>query len=124
VGEQVNRGDLIARVFDLNRTTAEITVSEKEIADVKPGQKVVLKARAYPDRALAGRVKTIAPAADDDPALARKIFRVTIEMDGDSQLLKPEMTGTAKIFCGSQSIWSVLTRRFERYVRVEFWSWW
>ncbi len=124
VGEQVNKGDLIARVFDLNRTTAEITVSEKEIADVKPGQKVVLKARAYPDRALAGRVKTIAPAADDDTDLARKIFRVTIEMDGDSQFLKPEMTGTAKIFCGSQSIWSVLTRRFERYVRVEFWSWW
>ena len=43
-GEQINKGDLIARVFD--RTTAEIIVPEKEIADVAPGQRVVLKARA------------------------------------------------------------------------------
>jgi hypothetical protein len=34
------------------------------------------------------------------------------------------MTGTAKIFCGTRSIWTLLTRRVERYVRVEFWSWW
>jgi multidrug resistance efflux pump len=123
-GEQVNKGDLIARVFDLNRTTAELIVPEKEIAEVAPGQTVVLKARAYPDRALSGRVKAIAPAADDDTDLGRKVFRVTIEIERDSQLLKPEMTGTAKIFCGSRSIWGVVTRRIERYLRVEFWSWW
>jgi hypothetical protein len=46
------------------------------------------------------KVKSIAPAADEDTDLARKVFRVAIDMDGDSQLLKPEMTGTAKIFCG------------------------
>jgi len=121
-GEQINKGDLIARVFD--RTTAEIIVPEKEIADVAPGQRVVLKARAYPDRALDGRVKAIAPAADDDTDLGRKVFRVTIDIERNSQLLKPEMTGTAKIFCGSRSIWGVMTRRIERYLRVEFWSWW
>jgi len=47
---------------------------------------------------LTGKVKSIAPAADDDTDLARKVFRVAIDMGGDSQLLKPEMTGTAKIF--------------------------
>jgi putative peptide zinc metalloprotease protein len=124
VGEQVNKGDLIARVFDLDRTTTEITISEKEIADVTPGQKVVLKARAYPGKALTGKVKSIAPAADDDTDLARKVFRVAIDMEGDSKLLKPEMTGTAKIFCGTRSVWGLLTRRTERYLRVEFWSWW
>jgi len=124
VGEQVHKGDLIARVFELDRTTPEVIISEKEIGDVTPGQKVVLKARAYPDNALTGRVKAIAPAANDDTDLARKVFRITIEMDGDSQLLKPEMTGTAKIFCGDRSIWNLLTRRTQRYLRVEFWSWW
>jgi multidrug resistance efflux pump len=124
VGEQVSKGDLIVRVFEPDRTTPEITISEKEIADVTPGQTVMLKARAYPDRALFGKVKSIAPAADDDTDLARKVFRVAIDMDGDSQLLKPEMTGTAKIFCGTRSIWGLLTRRTERYLRVEFWSWW
>jgi len=124
IGEQVNKGDPIARVFELDRITAEVTVPEKEIADVTPGQRVVLKARAFPDKAVNGTVKTIAPAANDDNELGRKVFRVTIEMDGDSALLKPEMTGTAKIFCGTRSIWGLLTRRIERYLRVEFWSWW
>jgi putative peptide zinc metalloprotease protein len=124
VGEHVNKGDLIAKVFELDRITPEVTVPEKEIADVRAGQKVVLKARAFPDQTLTGRVGAIAPAANDDSDLARKVFRVTIQMDGDTQLLKPEMTGTAKIFCGTRSVWSLLTRRVERYLRVEFWSWW
>ncbi len=124
VGEHVDKGDVIAKVFELDRTTAEVTVSEKEIGDIRPGQNVVLKARAYPDKPLTGHIKAIAPAANDDTDLMRKVFRITIEMDGDPQVLKPEMTGTAKIFCGTRSIWELLTRRIERYVRVEFWSWW
>ena len=63
---------MIAKVFAAGQTTAEVTISEKEIADVQPGQKVVLKARAYPDRPLTGHVKAIAPAANDDADLARK----------------------------------------------------
>jgi multidrug resistance efflux pump len=124
VGEHVNRGDLIVKVYELERVTPEIAVSEKEIADVQPGQPVVLKARAYPGERFAGTVKAIAPAAIEDPGLGRKVFRVTIQMDHASDLLKPEMTGNAKIYCGSRPIVHLLTRRIARYVRVEFWSWW
>jgi multidrug resistance efflux pump len=124
VGEHVNRGDLILKVYELERITPEVAVSEKEIADVKLGQKVVLKARAYPGERFGGTVKAIAPAAIDDSDLRRKVFRVTIEMDQPSDLLKPEMTGNAKILCGSRPIVHLLTRRIARYVRVEFWSWW
>jgi putative peptide zinc metalloprotease protein len=124
VGEHVDKGDVIAKVYGSDTAAPEVIVPEKEIGDVAPGQKVVLKARAYPDKPITGRVKSIAPAASDDGDLGRKVFRVTIEIDSDGQLLKPEMTGTAKIFCGSRSIWRLLTRRLERYLRVEFWSWW
>jgi multidrug resistance efflux pump len=124
VGEHVKRGDLILKVYELEKITPEVAVSEKEIADVKPGQPVILKARAYPDRRFAGVVKSIAPAAIDDSSLSRKVFRVAIEMDDTADLLKPEMTGNAKILAGSRPIWHLLTRRIARYVRVEFWSWW
>jgi hypothetical protein len=87
------------------------------MADVKPGQKVVLKARACPGQSLTGRVKAIAPAgAVDETGLARKVFRVAIAIDEPSDLLEPEMTGNANIFCGRRSIWH-LTRRFTRYLR-------
>jgi multidrug resistance efflux pump len=100
-------------------------IPEKEIAEVTPGQAVVLRARAYPGQSFAGRVKTVAPAAAvEEGGLRRKVFRVSIQMDRPSDLLKPLMTGNAKILCGTRTIAHLLTRRIARYVRVEFWSWW
>jgi putative peptide zinc metalloprotease protein len=124
VGEQLKKGDLIVKVYELERITPEVVISEKEIADVTPGQQVALKARAYPGERFVGTVKAIAPAAIEDARLGRKVFRVTIQMDQASDLLKPEMTGNAKILCGKRTIVHLLTRRIARYVRVEFWSWW
>jgi len=121
----VKRADLILKVFELDTITPEVLVPEKEIAETEPGQKVVLKSRAYPSHSFVGRVKAIAPAAAiEDTGLGRKVVRVLIEMEGASGLLKPEMTGNAKIYCGRRSIYTLLTRRIARYVRVEFWSWW
>ena len=49
---------------------------------------------------------------------------VTTQLDNAAGLLKPEMTGNAKIYCGKQRAIDLLTRRIVRYLRVEFWSWW
>jgi multidrug resistance efflux pump len=54
VGEHVKQGDLILKVFELDTITPEVAISEKEIAEVRPGQQVVLKARAYPGRSFYG----------------------------------------------------------------------
>jgi multidrug resistance efflux pump len=123
IGQHVKKGDLILKVLELENVRPEVAVSEHDIADVNVGQPVVLKARAYPERSFTGRVAAIAPAAELDPVL-RKIVRVTIEMNEPEGPLKPEMTGNAKIFCGKRSLFSLLTRRIARYLRVEFWSWW
>jgi putative peptide zinc metalloprotease protein len=123
-GEHVMRGALIAEVFEVDRVLPEIVVSEKDIGDVAVGHPVVLKARAYPGRSFSGRVKAVAPRAADSGGVERKVFRVTVELDDRSGVLKPEMTGNAKIVCGPRTIASLLTRRLARYIRVEFWSWW
>jgi multidrug resistance efflux pump len=39
VGQHVKKGDLIAEVHELKTITAETAIPEKEIAEVKPGQK-------------------------------------------------------------------------------------
>jgi hypothetical protein len=49
---------------------------------------------------------------------------VLTELDNRSMLLKPEMTGNAKVFCGPRTLIDLVTRRIARYFRVEFWSWW
>jgi len=125
LGQRVSRGDLIAKVHEQKTVTAEILVSEKEIADVRVGQPVVLKARAHPSRSFSSRVIAIAPIAfEQEGGPGGRFVKVTAEIDNASGLLKSEMTGNAKIYGGKRRMIDLMTRRLARYVRVEFWSWW
>ena len=138
----VKKGDLIAKVFELKTITAEMVVSESDIADVKVDQKVLLKVRAYPERTFYGKVKSIAIAAQGPGStssatgqgaasastirnpLAPKTVTVTTEIENGDLLLKPEMSGQGKVFCGERRLLDIVMRRIARTVRVEFWSLW
>jgi hypothetical protein len=104
----------------------EIAVSEKEIADVKAGQRVRLRAKAFPLQEFQGTVVGIAPAATVLEAQRRdpRTIRVVTELENPSGLLKPEMTGHAKIYGDEKRLGEIATRRFVRFFKVEFWSWW
>lgn len=143
IGQLAKKGELIAKVHDLKTITVEIVIPEKEIGDVRLGQAVALKARAYPQDIFHGKVTSIATTARGnfdksgsdngvtpvaataaDEGSAGRAVLVTTEIDNSSLLLKPEMTGKAKIYCGERPIVDLMTRRLARYVRVEFWAWW
>src|SRR5206468_1209372 len=127
VGTHVNKGDLLVRVQELDTVTAEIVLPEKEISDVKVGQVVAVKARAYPHETFYGEVTSIAttatghpdgnvtltavtPSPVDEGGGPRAVL-VTSQIGNGSQLLKPEMTGKAKIYCGQRRIIDLMTRR-------------
>lgn len=125
VGEAVKKGDLIAKVHELDTVTAEIAVPEREISDVQVGQRVVLRARAHPERTFEGSVVSIAPVVTPpDETRVERTLIVTTRLANPESLLKSEMTGNAKIYCGERRALDVVLRRFQRYIRVEFWSWW
>jgi multidrug resistance efflux pump len=83
VGQFVEKGGLIVEVHELETVTAEIAMSEKEIGHVMVGQRVVLKARAFPEHVFVGRVTAIAPAAvkDQEETWRGRIVRVTTVID-------------------------------------------
>jgi multidrug resistance efflux pump len=135
----VKKGDLIAKVHDFQTITALIGVSEKEIADVHVGQRVRVKARAYPEMVFDGKVTeiaTTAQAASAGPAstpattssttirTSPNTILVSTEIDNHAGYLKPGMTGMAKISCGERRLLDLAKRRLSRTLRVEFWSWW
>ena len=142
-GVFMKKGDLIAKIYDLKTIIVEIPVSETEIADVKTGQPVVLKARAWPQMTFHGEVTSIAIAtpgisssSSADPATSvtavtggsiagtPKTFLVTTEIDNRSLLLKPGMTGQAKIICGRRHLFELAARQIARTFNVTLWSWW
>ena len=140
-GQVVQKGALIAKVFELRKLTVEIAVPESEIADIKVGQEVALKVRAYPNQTFDGVVISVATSALSEnsgpqagsmipvthtssaTAAAARTILVTTEIDNSSLLLKPGMTGHAKISCGRRRMIDIITRRLARTVKVEFWSW-
>ena len=61
---------------------------------------------------------------DASDPLAPGTVLVTTQIDNRSLLLKPEMTGNAKILCGRHRIIDLVLRRLARTFEVEFWSWW
>lgn len=138
-GQLVAKGALIARVFAYDTVIAQIVIPEQEIADVRVGLPVVLRARAYPDRAFTGRVTAIATvatgaAAGADPvsvagttpiqSLPIRSFLVTTAIQNDGQLLRPGMTGHVKVVGEKHRIIGLIGRRLSRVLRVEVWSWW
>ena len=140
LGRLVMKGDLIAKVYDFETMTVYITIPETEIADIQIGQSVVLRARAYPNIDVPGTVTSIATSAQGQSASggqtslgaalpgstngAGKTVLITTQVDNHALLLKPEMTGQAKIYCGERRIVDLVKRRLARTVKVEFWSWW
>jgi RND family efflux transporter MFP subunit len=63
------------------RITAD--VDEEDIARVQPGQRVLIKADAFPDRSLEGRVDRLTPKGDP----VNKTFRVRVRLPDDTPLL-------------------------------------
>jgi len=126
--QMLKRGDLIAKVYELRTIEAETPIAEKEIADVRVGQTVALKVRAYPHLTFNGQVTSVATAAqavpDSKDVSTPGTVLVTTQIDNRSRLLKPEMTGNAKILCGRHPIIDLVLRRLARTFEVEFWSWW
>jgi HlyD family secretion protein len=125
LGSTVKKGDLVAVVQELHTVSAEISVQEKEISEVKIGQRVVLKARAHLNQSFEGKVFAIAPVATKSAeGIAQRNFLVMTKLDNSEGLLKGEMSGNAKIYCGERRLYEIVFRRLIRFVRVEFWSWW
>ena len=124
-GQHVQKGDLILTVQELDTVMAEIAVSEKDISAVHLGQRVTLKARAFPQTQFEGTVTGIAPLASDtaDWREQRNIL-VTTRLENPSHLLLPKMSGRAKIYCGENRALELVLRKLTSYLRVEFWSWW
>lgn len=119
---RVERSGFLVEVADLDPVRLQLWVDENDIADVQPQAPVTLKVRALPFSQFRGRVAQI--ASDADTAGTHRCFLITTEIDNPEAILKPGMSGYAKIACGRRPILALLARRIIQFFRVEFWSWW
>jgi len=120
LNQHLSPGDDLGRIVDMARVIVEMQVPEKELADVRPGNPVTMKARSLPAVDWQGRVDFIAPVAQN--VNGQQMVVVRSELQNDDLLLKPEMTGVAKIYCGDRRIVDLMSRRMIRWIRTEVWD--
>ncbi|NJO12252.1 MAG: efflux RND transporter periplasmic adaptor subunit [Gammaproteobacteria bacterium] len=87
VGNTIKPNDELFRVTDLKPLLAYVHVPERELGRLKPGQVAQISVDAAPTQPFLGRVARLSPVVD--PATAT--FKVTVEVDDPSALLKPGM---------------------------------
>ncbi|WP_099459404.1 efflux RND transporter periplasmic adaptor subunit [Flavisolibacter tropicus] len=90
-GAVVNPGTQLFELVDVSRLKLNITVNESQVANLKLGDKVDVKASVYPDLNFGGTITFIAPKSD-----ASLNFPVEIEIASNpGNKLKAGMYGTA-----------------------------
>lgn len=119
IGQYLNEGDLICEIEAAQDLEIDITLPEQEIPQVRPGQRVELKARSLPFRTFVTTVDQIAPSAKSGELHSTVVVHCHLERTGDE--LRSGMTGYARIDCGQQPIGRILADNVLRYVRTEFW---
>jgi putative peptide zinc metalloprotease protein len=119
VGQHLDAGDELGKIIDISHVTVELLVPEKEVADVRYGFPVWMKARSLPSNDFQGRVDYISLVAQT--VNNQQMVPVRTELQNDALLLKPDMTGVANIYCGDRRIIDLMSRRLVRWVKTEFW---
>ncbi|MGF1640821.1 MAG: HlyD family secretion protein, partial [Rhodospirillales bacterium] len=121
LGKHLPLGTLFAEIEDLRLAQVEVEVPESDIAEVRIGSKVRLKAWGASETERVGTVVGIAPVTE--PREYGEIVRVTTEVANDDGFLKTGMSGYGKIEGSEMPAWQAFTRLFVRFFRIEFWSW-
>ncbi len=83
VGEVVDTNDALFWVGEPRPLRITADVDEEDIALVRPGQQVLIKADAFPDRVLAAAVDRVTPKGDP----VNKTFRVRVRLPDDTPLM-------------------------------------
>jgi membrane fusion protein (multidrug efflux system) len=90
-GSVVSPGTVMFEIVNVSRLKLKVNVNESQVASMKLGDEIEVKASVYPDAVFKGRISFIAPLAD-----ASLNFPVEIEISNNSEnQLRAGMYGTA-----------------------------
>ena len=90
-----NAGTVLYIVADLKSLIIKVNLNEVDIAKVQVGQDAVITLDAYPQRTFRGRVRFVAPAAEEVEKL--KVFKVELALGRLDDAFRTGMTANVEI---------------------------
>ena len=122
LGSPVNRGDVLLSIAPLDAYRVVLHVDERQIADLKAGQKGQLVLAALPQDEFQFVIQKITPVSE--AAEGRNRFRVEAELNEGLDLLRPGMQGSGKIMVDRRSLRWIWTHEMVEWFKLWLWYWW
>ena len=120
IGRRYSRGEEICRIGELERFLLRIDVSERDIASVRLDSLVRFKLKTVPGRTFTGVVSKINAEASPNQ-YGQRFYAVEVSVDNAEGILRPGMTGFARISFGRQSIGLIVADKLWQSLRPELW---
>ncbi len=114
-------------VIDEGQIEARIHVSDYDLTKIELGQLTLLRVRSHNAQTYQGQVNRISQVGANFEAQSPEStgdFVVAAIYDNPNGLLRPGMSGYAKIVVGQKSIFGLAKQKIRSFIRVEFWSLW
>ena len=122
LGAPVERGAVLFELAPLDVYRIILKVDERDIADVRVGQRGHLVLASMPQDAIPMEVKKVTPVSVADQG--RNYFRVEAIAQGPGINLRPGMEGVGKIEVEQRKLFWIFTHKLVHWVRMWAWSWW
>jgi membrane fusion protein (multidrug efflux system) len=97
-GAYLNSGTTIVTLQQLDPVYVDFHLPQKELADLRPGQRAVLTLDAFPGKTFTGKINAISPKVDSDTRNAQ----IEAEVPNPDRVLIPGMFANVGIDVGTQ----------------------
>lgn len=121
LGSPVEQGKVLFEVAPLDAYRVVMNVDERDIAEVREGQRGELALSGMPHDLLAFTVRQVTPIST--PQDGSNYFRVEAQLDRASDRLRPGMEGIGKVGVGERKVIWIWTHTLVEWLRLWTWKW-
>jgi RND family efflux transporter MFP subunit len=121
VGSPVEQGKVLFQIAPLDAYRVILNVDERDIAEIRRGQRGELALSGIPYEPLRFEVTQVTPISTSQDG--RNFFRVEARIDGATERLRPGMQGIGKVFVGERKLIWIWTRSLVDWLRLWAWTW-
>jgi RND family efflux transporter MFP subunit len=121
LGSPVEQGKVLFEIAPLDAYRVVLNVDERDIAQVRPGQRGELALSGMPYDLQSFTVRQVTPISMAQDG--RNYFRVEAELDQASARLRPGMEGIGKVEVGERKLIWIWTHSLVDWLRLWAWKW-
>lgn len=121
LGSPVEQGKVLFEVAPLDAYRVILNVDERDIGEVRAGQRGELALAGMPYERLPFTLRNVTPISTAQDG--SNFFRVEAQLDAASVRLRPGMEGVGKVEVGERKLLWIWTHSFVEWVQLALWRW-